>query len=200
MTILKSIALIAFIAFSLPVFSVDESALTKKWQHTDFGLYLDANEAYQLKSNRPKSVLLLDVRTVHEVNYTGMANLVDANIPYRLDSLQWKLKKNPQKGTFKKIINPNFAQAVENLLAAKGLNKNAAIIIMCKAGSRAPFAAKALFNAGFKKVYTQIEGFEGSKAKKGKYKGHRVVDGWKNQGLPWSYDLPTQKMYFNFAP
>ena len=31
-------------------------------------------------------------------------------------------------------------------------------------------------------------------------KGKRVVAGWKFEGLPWSYDLYTEKMYFNFAP
>jgi hypothetical protein len=27
-----------------------------------------------------------------------------------------------------------------------------------------------------------------------------VVAGWKNEGLPWSYDLIAAKMYFNFDP
>ena len=58
----------------------------------------------------------------------------------------------------------------------------------------------ALHEAGFKKVYTQVEGFEGIKAKEGENKGKRLVAGWKNEGLPWSYDLPASKMYFNFDP
>ncbi|MEE9303652.1 MAG: hypothetical protein V3U84_07680, partial [Thiotrichaceae bacterium] len=78
--------------------------------------------------------------------------------------------------------------------------KDSPIIIMCAAGSRAPFAATLLHESGFSKVYTQVEGFEGIRAKEGEHKGQRVVSGWKVSGLPWSYDLLPEKMYFNFAP
>lgn len=178
----------------------DASKLTEEWQHTPFELYLDAREAYDMKLNNPDSVVLLDVRNRPEVNYVGMADAVDANIPYRFDSVEWKLKKTGQFGKFKKPRNPDFAVAVENLIKDRGLNKDSTVIIMCTSGSRAPFAAKALDKAGFTRVYTQVEGFEGFKAETGKHKGKRVVNGWKNLGLPWSYDLPPEKMYFNFDP
>jgi hypothetical protein len=55
-----------------------------------------------------------------------------------------------------------------------------------------------LHDAGLTKVYTQVEGFEGIKAQSGEHRGKRVVAGWKNDGLPWSYDLEAKKMYFNF--
>ena len=71
---------------------------------------------------------------------------------------------------------------------------------MCTAGTRAPFAAKLLHKAGFTRVYTQVEGFEGPRAKEGEHKGKRLVSGWKLTGLPWSYDLAPEKMYFNFDP
>jgi len=71
---------------------------------------------------------------------------------------------------------------------------------MCQSGSRAPVAAKLLHQAGFGEVYTQYQGFEGFKAEQGPDKGHRVVNGWKNADLPWSYKLDASKMYFNFAP
>ena len=71
---------------------------------------------------------------------------------------------------------------------------------MCQSGSRVPIAARLLHRAGFTEVYTQYQGFEGHKAKDGPDKGKRVVGGWKNAGLPWSYRLDAEKMYFNFAP
>ena len=74
------------------------------------------------------------------------------------------------------------------------------IILMCASGSRSPVAAGDLYDAGYQKVYFQVEGFEGIKAKQGPDKGKRVVNGWKNSGLPWGYHLKTEKMYFNFAP
>ena len=93
-----------------------------------------------------------------------------------------------------------FQQAVQNALATRGLDKTSPVIIMCTSGSRAPYAARALHEAGFAEVYTQVEGFEGIKAQSGADKGKRVIAGWKREGLPWSYELLTAKMYFNFDP
>ena len=183
-----------------PVFAVDKSVLTKDWQHTSLGLYLTAQEAYDMKTASPEKVLFLDVRNQPEIHYTGMADTVDANIPYRFDSTDWKMKKNGIYGTFKKPKNPDFSNAVETLLQTRKLTKDDPVIIMCTSGSRAPFAAKVLIKAGFTKVYTQVEGFEGKRAKTGPRKGERIVGGWKNVGLPWSYDLLPEKMYFNFDP
>ena len=183
-----------------PVLAVDKSVLTKDWQHTSLGLYLTAQEAYDMKTADPEKVLFLDVRNQPEIHYTGMADTVDANIPYRFDSTDWKMKKKGVYGTFKKPKNPDFAVAVEILLEARNLSKDSPVIIMCTSGSRAPFAAKVLIKEGFTKVYTQVEGFEGKRAKTGPRKGERIVGGWKNVGLPWSYDLLPEKMYFNYDP
>ena len=196
----KFIVCLLLTFFATSVFAVDKSVLTKDWQHTSLGLYLTAQEAYDMKTANPEGVLFLDVRNQPEVHYTGMADTVDANIPYRFDSTEWKMKKKGIYGTFKKPKNPDFAVAVETLLQSRKLTKDDPVIIMCTSGTRAPFAAKVLIKAGFTKVYTQIEGFEGKKAKTGPRKGERIDGGWKNIGLPWSYDLLPEKMYFNFDP
>jgi len=197
-TLLLSILLIGM---SLQAVAYDKSKLTKKWQHTPFELYLTAQEAYDMKTENPDKVLLLDVRNQAELHYTGMPDTVDANVPYRFDSSDWKLKKkNKELVTFKMHKNADFVKGVENVLKAKNYSKESPIIIMCATGSRAPFATKLLHKAGFKKVYAQMEGFEGVKAKEGEHKGKRVVAGWKVSNLPWSYDLPASKMYFNFEP
>ena len=39
------------------------------------------------------------------------------------------------------------------------------------------------------------DGFEGDKAKSGPQKGQRVVNGWKNSNLSWSYKLKPSKLY-----
>jgi rhodanese-related sulfurtransferase len=179
--------------------AIDKSEVKEKW-HTPFDLYLNAREAYEIKTAHPDDVLFIDVRNRPEIHYIGMADQIDANIPYYFDSTEWKMKKDGVHGTFRKIRNDDFEEAVENALKSKGLTKESPIIIMCTSGSRAPRAARALHEAGFKKVYTQVEGFEGIKAKEGEHKGKRLVAGWKHEGLPWSYDLPAAKMYFNFDP
>ena len=192
---------ILLMGMSLQAVAYDKSKLTKKWQHTPFELYLTAQEAYDMKTASPDKVLLLDVRNQAELHYTGMPDTVDANVPYRFDSSDWKLKKKDKKlVSFKMHKNADFVKGVENVLKAKNYSKESPIIIMCATGSRAPFATKLLHKAGFKKVYAQMEGFEGVKAKKGEHKGRRVVAGWKVSNLPWSYDLPASKMYFNFEP
>ncbi len=180
--------------------AVDKSSVEKRY-HTRFDLYLTAREAHDLKTSRPDEVLFVDVRSRQEVHYTGIANQVDANIPYRMDTLDWRTKKDGVRGTFRTRRNPDFADAVVNALRSKGLDRRSSVILMCGAASRAAFAADALYRAGFEQVFIQVEGFEGVKAESGRHKGKRsVVAGWKYEGLPWSYELFTEKMYFNFDP
>lgn len=196
----KLLIIFSFFIISLPSAAYDKTKLTKKWQHTPYDLYLDAQEAYEMKTSNPEKVLLLDVRNEAEIHYTGIPDTVDANIPYRFDSNQWKMKKKGKFGTFKMPKNKHFVAAIKNLLKTKNMNTDNPVIIMCASGNRAPFAVKALHKAGFKEVYSQVEGFEGVRSKTGKDKGKRTVSGWKVSRLPWSYDLIPEKMYFNFAP
>jgi rhodanese-related sulfurtransferase len=178
-----------------PVFAVDPSQVPEKW-HTPYGLYTSPVEAYEMKTKDPDGTVFIDIRTRAEVKYTGMADVVDANIPIR--TLRPDYAWSDESNTYRTRPNKDFVRAVENLLAKKGLDKNAPIILMCKSGSRVPIAARTLYEEGFARVYTQNEGFEGIKARSGPDKGKRLVNGWKNSGLPWSYTLDKSKMYFNF--
>ncbi len=180
-----------------PLAAAPVAEVNPKWR-TPYDLYLTPREAWQKKTDNPASVLLIDVRTRAEVKYIGIADAVDANIPVRFirDDYAWSEKKN----TYRTRENPDFVAAVERLLALKGLDRNHPIILMCQSGSRVPIAARLLHEAGFAEVYTQYQGFEGYKATQGPDRGKRVVNGWKNEGLPWSYELDPASMYFNFAP
>jgi rhodanese-related sulfurtransferase len=172
-------------------------AVKPKWR-TPYDLYLTPREAYQKKLADGDATLLIDVRTRAEVKFIGIADAVDANIPVRMlrDDYAWSEKS----ATYRTRENPDFVAAVERLLESRGLNRQSPVILMCQSGSRAPLAARLLHRAGFAEVYTQYQGFEGFKAKQGAEKGQRVVNGWKNEKLPWSYRLEAGKMYFNFAP
>ncbi|MDJ0779620.1 MAG: rhodanese-like domain-containing protein [Gammaproteobacteria bacterium] len=168
-----------------------------KWR-TPYDLYLTPREAWEMKQEQVDRVLLVDVRTRGEVKYIGIADAVDAHIPVRFlrDDYAWSEKSS----TYRTRENPDFVAAVERLLAARGQDRSTPVILMCQSGSRVPAAARLLHAAGFDRVYTQYQGFEGIKAKDGPRKGQRVVNGWKNANLPWSYRLDPAKMYFNFAP
>jgi rhodanese-related sulfurtransferase len=99
------------------------------------------------------------------------------------------------KGTFKLELNPEFLPEVRRRLSAKGLKPADPIVLICRSGDRSAAAANLLAEAGFKNVYSVVDGFEGDLAGEGPKAGQRVVNGWKNAGLPWSYKLDRTKMY-----
>ena len=67
---------------------------------------------------------------------------------------------------------------------------------MCRSGgTRGAPSAKALAGKGYKAVYVVVDGFEGGTLKAGERKGWRLKNGWKNEGLPWSYKLNKEKLY-----
>lgn len=186
-------AMIAGLLATLVMSSSTLAELPKKKQ-TPQGLYLSASEAYDFVQNNRKEVVFIDVRTRAEVDFLGMPTVADANIPYMLsgDWGQW----NEKKKTFKLVPNSGFLPAVKKLLADKGLDKGSKIVVMCRSGSRSAKAANLLAQAGYKNVYSVTDGYEGDKAKKGPHKGQRVVNGWKNANLPWTYKLDKEKMYW----
>ena len=185
------------LASTPPLQAAPVDDVKQKWR-TPYDLYLTPREAYQMKITDAERVLLIDVRTRAEIKFIGMADAADANIPVRFlrEDYAWSEKSE----TYRTRENPDFVTAVERLLEKHGLTREDPIILMCQSGSRVPLAARLLHAAGFAEVYTQYQGFEGFKAKAGPDKGKRVVNGWKNANLPWSYRLDADKMYFNFAP
>lgn len=164
-------------------------------KQTKAGLYLNAKETYDLIQKEGGKVLFIDVRTRSEVAWLGMTDIADANIPFKIidKKYQWDEKRK----NFKLKPNPNFVSSVTDLLQQKGLTKNDKVIVMCRGGKRSAKAADALTAAGFSQVISVIDGFEGDKAVSGEQKGKRVVNGWKNSNLPWSYDLDKNKMYLS---
>ena len=195
MTNLRILLLISLIFIPVASQAIDEKDIREKL-HTVFGLYLTPYEAYNMKQQQGDKVLLVDVRARSEIKYVGASSLIDANIPSRFlnPDYTWSDKVS----TYRTKKNDHFAQDFEKLLALKNKDKDTPIILICQSGSRVPLAAKALHEAGFTKVYSQYQGFEGIKAKTGVNKGKRVVNGWKNAGLPWSLKLKKEAMYFHF--
>jgi rhodanese-related sulfurtransferase len=162
-------------------------------KRTKLGQYLSSQEAAKFMDQNGSKALFLDVRTTAEVTFVGMPVQADANVPYM---------KEPEfpvwdgvKGTFKLEPNPDFIPEVRRRLAAKGLGPNDAVVLICRSGDRSASAANLLTEAGFKNVYSVVDGFEGDLAPEGSKVGQRVVNGWKNAGLPWSYKLDKAKMY-----
>lgn len=193
MSMWKSILLsLALITSSSAAMAINGDKLPSKKQ-TEFKLYLTASEANELITKNTKDTLFLDIRTRAEINFLGMPSSADANIPYFTPD-SWETFDSKKK-VFKLAPNSNFLTAVEDRLKAKGLTKDSTVVLMCRSGSRSAKAANLMKKAGYKKVYTVVDGYEGDKSKTAETKGQRIVNGWKNSGLPWSYKLDQKKMY-----
>jgi len=163
-------------------------------KQTPQGLYLTADEAFDKIKEAGDQGLFIDVRTRSEIAFLGMPTDADANIPYMdTDFGSWDEKKK----NFKLVPNSEFTLRVNELVESKGLSKDSPIILICRSGSRSAKAAKILDAAGYARVYSVVDGFEGDTAKDGPNKGQRVVNGWKNAGLPWSYKLGKDAMYWD---
>lgn len=185
--------LIVVISLSL-FFSSPSFADVPKEKQTKLGLYLDSKAAYFHMQKYATKSLFVDIRTRAEVNFLGMPDVADTNIPY-MKLNEW-YEWDADKKMFKLELNPQFAQEIGKHLHKKGLNKSSPIILMCRSGTRSAKAVDLLSQHGYTRVYSVLDGYEGDSVKLGKYRGKRILNGWRNNQLPWSYHLRPEKMYF----
>lgn len=158
-------------------------------------LYLTPQQAYDMKKKDPKNVAFFDVRTRAEAMYVGWPMDADALVPF-VEHPELMTDWDEKRFMYKLEPNQDFVPELERRLKEKGLGKNATIILICRSGDRSSKAQDRLLAAGYTKVYGIPEGFEGDTAKDGEKLGQRVVNGWKNADLPWTYKLDKAKMYF----
>jgi len=134
---------------------------------------LSPGEALEMAKN--PGTYLIDVRSIAE--YVLIGHSVDAfNIPLTF----WDEKAQSFEP------NGNFVQDIQ-----ERFQKSDSLIFICRSGGRSRRAAEEAFQAGFSKVYNVTEGFEGEKDEN----GHRTVGGWKNRGLPYTYDVNPKLAY-----
>ncbi|MGV8933305.1 MAG: rhodanese-like domain-containing protein [Gallionellaceae bacterium] len=156
--------------------------------------YLSAKEAAAMKEKLGNKALMIDVRTQAEVEYVGEANPVDYNIPYMVNDYNAWDEKN---GRYQMSPNSGFLSKLSDIMHNKGMNKNSTVILMCRSGDRSASAANLMIKDGYKNVYSVEDGFEGDLAKDGAHKGQRMVNGWKNSGLPWTYKISKKIVYLD---
>jgi rhodanese-related sulfurtransferase len=149
-------------------------------KQTSLGLYVNAQEAYEMWKADPAGVNIIDVRTPEEYIFVGHAPMA-RNIPLGFIEYQWNAEEN--EPVFR--LNPGFAPAVMGEFALTDT-----LLVTCRSGGRSALAVNGLAKAGFTNVYNIIDGFEGDKvAEPGSvYLGKRMKNGWKNSGSPWTYD------------
>ncbi|MGF1649243.1 MAG: rhodanese-like domain-containing protein [Hyphomicrobiaceae bacterium] len=168
--------------------TVDPAAVPKDKQ-TKLGLYLTSREAYNALQADPK-ILFIDVRTRAEFSFVGHPMQITRNIPHRELADSYDL--DPKRKQYKVEPNVDYPLALERLLAEHGRSKTDPIFVICRSGDRSRMAADFMADLGYTQVYNVIDGVEGDKDKA---TGHRTVNGWKNSGLPWTYDVTPERAY-----
>lgn len=110
------------------------------------------------------------------------------NIPAFLQSYTW----DPEKKHFAMKPNPDFVAQIKETFKPDDI-----ILVTCRSGGRSAMATNLLAKEGFTNVYNITDGFEGDKVKdtESVYVGKRMVNGWKNSGLPFTYSIDPKLMF-----
>jgi rhodanese-related sulfurtransferase len=157
-----------------------------KGKQTSLGLYVTAKEAYDTWKTDPDKVKILDVRTFEEYLFIGHPAMA-WNIPLSFQIYEW----DQEKQRFPMKLNPDFIDLVRQIAGSNDI-----ILVTCRSGGRSAMAVNMLAEAGFKNVYNITDGIEGDlvTAPESVFLGQRLFNGWKNSGLPWTYDIAPEKM------
>ncbi len=128
--------------------------------------------------------VIVDIRTAQEYQLIG-------HVPgtYNIPVSFWG-KWDGRKKSFGWESNPEFVK----LFTTAFPDKNGTYILMCRSGHRSAKAVKTLQQAGYTNLYQMWDGFEGlavSDMASPNF-GKKMVDGWKNKNLPWTYDMDPQ--------
>ncbi|MCB1866902.1 MAG: rhodanese-like domain-containing protein [Chromatiales bacterium] len=127
-------------------------------------------QAWELIQEDPRAVLI-DCRSEMEFLFVGHpAGAV--HVPW-IDEPDWN-------------VNPNFAREVRKVMlggiVCEPDDGCAPIVLICRSGKRSMEAGRVLLEAGFKRVFSINEGFEGELDD---HHHRSTVGGWRFHGLPW---------------
>jgi rhodanese-related sulfurtransferase len=104
------------------------------------------------------------------------------NIPIFFQTYAW----DAEKGHFSMKPNPEFTEQIKATFKPDDI-----ILITCRSGGRSAMAVNQLASLGYKNVFNITDGFEGDKVHDAEsvFNQKRMVNGWKNSGAPWTYNL-----------
>lgn len=128
---------------------------------------IDPSEALEVLRAEPDAVLV-DVRTSAEWAYVGLPDL--RGIRKATITIEWNHTGGGHNSAF-----------LEELQAA-GVDKDAAVLFLCRSGARSAAAADAATQHGWSRAHNISGGFEGG-PDGDQHRG--TVEGWKAEGLPW---------------
>jgi rhodanese-related sulfurtransferase len=185
------VVLVSITSFTIPLTvhaDTDEASASSLHpaKQTALGLYVTSKEAYEMWRSKPGEVTLIDVRTPEEFLFIGHAEMA-WNIPLAEQSYQW----DPEKQQLPMSVLPDFVTRVQSIAKPDDI-----LMVTCRSGGRSAMAVNLLAKAGFKNVYNITDGVEGDAVKDANsvFNGQRMVNGWKNSGLPWTYEINPERM------
>ena len=157
-----------------------------KEKQTRLGLYLTAREAFEKWKAEPDKVTIIDVRTTEEYVFVGHPEMA-WNIPVTIQTWEW----DPARKHFAMKPNSDFVAQVKELFPP-----DRTLLLLCRSGGRSARAADLLAEAGFRNVYSITDGMEGALVNDpaNVFHGQRMKNGWKNSGLPWTYQPDPARM------
>lgn len=146
---------------------------------------IPALDAYErMKIN--KDFFIIDIRAPQKIAVIGAINNTNLHIAY----------ENFSTNNYKFEQNKYFYEELKYEITSKNIPFEKDIYIFDNYGnSISSEVGKFLNELGYLNVYTLEDGFEGSKAKYGKFKNQRVVSGWKNKTDLWSLDFFASKYW-----
>jgi rhodanese-related sulfurtransferase len=153
---------------------------------TTLGLYVTAREAYEKWTAGSGKPIVIDVRTPEEFMFVGHAEMA-WNIPLAAQPYEW----DAEKRQFPMRLLPDFISRVKQVA-----KPDDTLLVMCRSGNRSAQAVNLLAEAGFRNVYNITDGMEGDLVQdpNSVFYGQRLVNGWKNSGLPWTYQIDPERM------
>ena len=157
-----------------------------KEKQTTLGLYVTAKEAYEKWKTQQDNIKIIDVRTPEEYLFVGHPTMA-WKIPLAAQTYEWDDKK--EQFPMKPLL--DFVSRVSEVA-----KPDDTLMVMCRSGGRSARAVNLLAQAGFTHVYNITDGMEGDAVKNhdSLFVGQRLVNGWKNSGLPWTYKLTPDRM------
>lgn len=163
-----------------------ESVALPKAKQTTLRLYVTAREAYEKWKAAPQDVMVIDVRTLEEFIFVGHPDIAWL-IPFAAQTHEW----NAALRQYDMEPLPDFVARVR-----KVAKTTSTLLVTCRSGGRGAMAVNALARAGFTRVYNITDGVEGDEVKEpgSVFLGQRLVNGWKNSGAPWTYEIDPARV------
>lgn len=163
----------------------DQNTGIPKNKQTTLGLYVTAQQAYEMWKADPELAKIIDVRTPEEYAFIGHPDTA-WNIPLAFVTY----RRRDGKTEYGPKWNPDFVAEVKKIAGPTDT-----LLVMCRSGDRSAMAVNQLAAASLKNAYTITDGFEGDKVDDpgSVFHGKRMRNGWKNS-VPWVYTIDPERI------